>query len=84
MTPDAPAKEGEWQFANAGLEEIVLPCGTFSGSLKTTKTRPGPDQVFNTWFVKNIGLVRRVCVGTGVTETLVRYKIAEAAAGKKE
>jgi hypothetical protein len=58
-----------------GKEQVVLPCGTFPDAVKIRKSGGDPPSTFDLYFVKGVGLVRRVCVETNVTETLIKYKV---------
>lgn len=58
-----------------GKEQIVLPCGTFPEAIKIRKSGGTPASTLDLYFVKGIGLARRVCLETNVTETLIRYKV---------
>lgn len=76
---DTPSQEsaerGGWQYTLLGSEQIALPCGTFPESLKIRKQSGEPISTFDIWFVRGIGMVKRVCAETGVTETLIGYKV---------
>ncbi len=64
-----------WRYEYAGTEELTLPCGVFPEAVKIRKSGGQRQTTYELWFVRGVGLVRRTCVDTGVTETLVSYKV---------
>ncbi|MHB9025509.1 MAG: M48 family metalloprotease [Armatimonadota bacterium] len=89
-TPDSPWKldslfdvppEGltidGYIYSLVGLETIDLPCGRFSNARHIRRTGGTPAQTLDYWFAENVGLVKRACLETGITETLARYIMME-------
>lgn len=52
---------------------LTIPCGHFENILKI-RQQAGPN-TYELWFARAIGLIQRACVETGITETLVSYKV---------
>jgi Zn-dependent protease with chaperone function len=71
---DQPCVRGEWTYSMLPAQPVTVPCGSFQQTLGIRKK--GPKGTYDMWFAKGVGLVKRVCVESGVTETLVSYKIA--------
>ncbi|MHB9131427.1 MAG: M48 family metalloprotease [Armatimonadota bacterium] len=73
---DPVVKDGN-RYQLVGLEEVSVPCGTFTGARHIRRTGEGePLTMTDLWFVPKVGLVKRVNLTAGVTETLVRYQVA--------
>ncbi len=68
----AAAGEG-WEFRVMGMEAVSVPCGTFPEALRVQQCRTDGSARIDLWFVKGVGLVKRVASHTGVTEMLVDY-----------
>jgi len=83
-TSDEALVRDGWEYQCGGSEQVSLPCGTFPDALVIRKQGAEPVETFDLWFVRGIGLVKRVCVETGVTETLVRYRIPSAHGAQRE
>ena len=72
---DKPVERDGWQYQRLDDELITLKCGSFEGCLVVSKRGGEPVRTQKLWFVRDIGLVKRVCEETGVTETLIQYTI---------
>lgn len=75
-----PVVRDKWSFSLVGAEAVSLPCGSFPDALHVKKREETSGTTIDAWFVLGVGLVKRTCAGTGITETLDRYKIAGSAA----
>ncbi|MDO8587667.1 MAG: M48 family metalloprotease [Armatimonadota bacterium] len=71
---EQPLELDKWRYSLVGTEEISVPCGAFSAR-KIKKQGGEPANTFDIWFVQGVGLAKRVCEETGVTETLTAYKV---------
>lgn len=69
-----PQTHGDSEFSRLPPETVSLPCGVFTDTLHLRKRAAGKS--YELWFGRGIGLLKRTCVETGVTETLIRYTIA--------
>jgi Zn-dependent protease with chaperone function len=69
------AKFSDVTFSLEAAEPVNTPCGAFTDTLKVKKQVAG--NTFYLWFARNVGLVKRTCVETGVTETLISYKLQD-------
>lgn len=76
---DSVQVHGEYECRLLGSEPISLPCGSFAGARKIQRQGGKPTATFHTWYVEGVGLVKRQGVESGVTETLVRYRVARHA-----
>jgi Zn-dependent protease with chaperone function len=66
---------GGVQYSTVGVESVATPCGTFSEALHVRELNS--QGTTDLWFVKNIGLVKKVNSSTGDEETLVRYNLGD-------
>ncbi len=73
----ATRQEQNVQYTAPGQETIGLPCGTFIDAIKIHKVCAAPVQTTDIWFAEGIGMLKRVCTESGVTETLVNYHLAQ-------
>jgi len=76
VASDSPQARDDWEYRLLGIEDISVPCGSFSAARKIQKQGGNPVATLHLWFVEGIGLVKRQTVESGVTETLVRYHVA--------
>jgi len=74
-----PVAHDGWQYMLLGREPIALPCGTFPEAVRIRRQGGAPTVTEELWFVAGVGMVKRSCADTGVTETLVAYKLAPPA-----
>ena len=74
-----PVTRDGWQYTLLGKEPITLPCGTFPEAIHIRRQGGAPAVTQELWFAPGVGMVKRSCAETGVTETLVAYKIPAAA-----
>jgi len=72
--PEAlPQTRNDQTFTLIPTAPLTLPCGTFTDVLRLRKQ--AGTKTFDLWFGRGVGLLKRTCVETGVTETLVSYKV---------
>ena len=73
---DLPIKDAvaraDASFTLLQAEPVETPCGRYADVLKVSKKTA--DKTFDLWFARGVGLVKRTCRETGMTETLVSYK----------
>jgi hypothetical protein len=76
LSEDTPIEPDGKTYTVLKPEPITVPCGHFDDVLKM-RQQSGSNRC-DLWFARGIGLVKRVCVETGVAETLVSYWVEGA------
>jgi Zn-dependent protease with chaperone function len=71
LKPDAPAVVDGVTFTLQSPEPVTTPCGSFTSVLKIRKQSAG--KTYDLWFAESVGLIKRTCLETNVTEILLRY-----------
>ena len=77
-----PVTANGWQYTFAGKEQVSTPSGVFPDCVKMRKQGGDPVKNFDMWYAQGIGLVKRTCIETDVTETLTRYDVKPTAVEK--
>ncbi|HEY3418702.1 MAG TPA: hypothetical protein VGM23_17645, partial [Armatimonadota bacterium] len=72
---DAPTPGTPSPDTLVGVEALAIPCGAFTDARKLRRQLADPPRTVELWFAQNVGLLKRVSVESGVSETLVKYKI---------
>ncbi|MHB0911871.1 MAG: M48 family metalloprotease [Armatimonadota bacterium] len=67
-----PVSIGDETYTVLRLEEVSVPCGDFSGVLHVRKSG---GVTVDMWYAPKVGLLKRSCTETGVTETLIGYRV---------
>lgn len=68
---DAGVENGKWTFRSLGEEEVETPFAKYPKARKV-EAKQG-ERVLHLWFVESVGLVRRLNVGSGTDEVLLRF-----------
>jgi Zn-dependent protease with chaperone function len=84
--PTSPPASGAvsfdgWEYRLVGVEAVSVPCGAFADALHLRRSRAQPAATYDLWLVRDVGLVKRTCLETKVTEALARYTAAPPAPG---
>jgi hypothetical protein len=71
---DAPLTDGLFRYA--GVERVTVPAGEFEAA---KVERLGPDGMAESvsWYVRDVGLVKRLTLSTGAVQELTGYTIPE-------
>ncbi|MHB9025511.1 MAG: M48 family metalloprotease [Armatimonadota bacterium] len=72
---DAPAPDKPSPYTLVGAEALDIPCGSFKDARKMRRQLADPPLTLDMWFAQGVGLLKRLSVESGVTETLVSYKV---------
>lgn len=72
-----PADQQPYTYSVVGKEAVTVPCGSFPDCLHIRRTGSDPKEVADSWFATGVGMVRRTAA-SGVTETLVKYRVQAA------
>lgn len=63
-------------FSLVGREDISLPCGAFRQCLRIRCEGEGLSSASEVWLAEGVGVVKRTYTGSGVVETLLRYRLS--------
>ncbi len=74
----AISREGA-HFRWIGKERVSVPCGDFAEAVRIEKRVDDPPATYDLWFAPGVGLVKRARADTGITEVLMKYKVAPVA-----
>ena len=71
---DKPVERDGASYTLLNPEPITVPCGAFTDVLRVR--RQVDSSAFELWYARGVGLVKRVSLDTGISETLVSYRVS--------
>ena len=64
-----------WRYVLLAKEPVTVPCGSFPDTLHIRREGVQSASIQEVWLAAGVGMLRRTCAETGVTETLIAYDI---------